>query len=113
MRVRTRLEEEEKGLDRNTAGERKERGRKPLDADTREPEATAGKIDKAPVGEGETGEQSLSPGAVHEEAGERKAAAAKKKAAEKDKPEMHDAGKVKLVKDVFGAEMIEEIKLGE
>jgi len=28
-------------------------------------------------------------------------------------PELHDAGKVKLVKDVFGAEMIEEIKLNE
>jgi DNA polymerase-3 subunit gamma/tau len=27
--------------------------------------------------------------------------------------EMHDAGKVKLVKDVFGAEVVEEIKLGE
>ncbi len=27
--------------------------------------------------------------------------------------DIHDAGKVKLVKDVFGAEMIEEIKLGE
>ena len=30
-----------------------------------------------------------------------------------EQAELHDAGKVRLVKDVFGAEIIEEIKLGE
>ncbi len=62
VRVRTRLEEEEKGLDRDAAGgERKERGRKPFAADTRGPEVTEGKTDQAAAGEEETGEQSRAP----------------------------------------------------
>lgn len=49
-------------------------------------------------------------------AGERESAArAKEGAAVKEKKvtESHEAGKVKLVKDVFGAEMVEEIRLSE
>jgi len=37
----------------------------------------------------------------------------KESAADRANAEIYDAGKVKLVKDVFGAEMIEEIKLNE
>ena len=56
--------------------------------------------------------------AVEKEATETALAARRTAAEVKRKRRMgrrgtHDAGKVKLVKDVFGAEMIEEIKLNE
>ncbi|MEW6555479.1 MAG: DNA polymerase III subunit gamma/tau [Actinomycetota bacterium] len=126
VRVRTRLEKEEKGLEAEpSSGGKGERERKPDVAEAREPErkpatveaeepgAAAAEESRAAAGDAETAERGLGPEIVHEEASERRAAAGKKKAAEKDRADAHDAGKVKLVKDVFGAEMIEEIKLGE
>jgi DNA polymerase III subunit gamma/tau len=113
VRVRTRLEDEEKGLDREAAGgESKEQSHKPYAAETRRPRAGSEEERQATAG-GKEAVAQRGFEAAPEESGGPGAAAEKKKVVEKDKSETHDAGKVKLVKDVFGAEMIEEIKLGE
>ena len=114
VKVRTRLEEEEKGFYREAAiDERKGRARKPFTVDARGLEAAGIEEQHNAAGGDETMVQHQGPDAVLEGADEPKAAAAKKRPVEKEKSVTHDAGKVKLVKDVFGAEMIEEIKLGE
>lgn len=66
----------------------------------------------AGVGGGEGGASRDEDAPPDAQAGEA-APAARRHKGERPAAETHDAGKVKLVKDIFGAEMIEEIKLGE
>lgn len=94
LRVTTRLEEDE-GDEGDTAGdavaEREEYGgEEPGPAD-------GGEDEGEPEAEGGPHEEREEGGQVEEVKA----------------PDLHDTGKVKLVKDIFGAEMIEEINLGE
>jgi DNA polymerase-3 subunit gamma/tau len=63
--------------------------------------------DKVPKAEGGHEEKEKADGLQQEEIEEEKPKSSDMR------PELPDAGKVRLVKDVFGAEVIEEIKLGE
>jgi DNA polymerase-3 subunit gamma/tau len=113
VKIRTRLEEEEKKTPGETAtGTKKERREPPAVMETGpEPAGEERSRDTAGEEAAEPGDPGpfASPGPVHEEL----EAPGEKKAAEIEKAEKQDAGKVKLVKDIFGAEMIEEIKLSE
>lgn len=63
--------------------------------------------DKPPKAAGDQEEKETADGLEREEIEQAKPESSD------ERVELHDAGKVKLVKDVFGAEVIEEIKLGE
>ncbi len=114
--VRTRLEEEARDAGREAAaGEKKEKQKKKHDY---------GEDTSRPAGRKRSRAQAAGGGEKEEEAGQEVAdktardpeapvAAAEAVEAERGRGDMLDAGQVKLVKDVFGAEMIEEIKLGE
>lgn len=112
VKVRTGLEEAEKSTGRGgdtCAGEERRAERRPAKA----PETgQVGKDGGAAAGGAEekarattSGEE---PGPVREVPEE-----LEEKEPDRERAEIHDAGKVKLVKDIFGAEMIEEIKLNE
>lgn len=109
LKVRSGIEEEPRrgsvGKDKGPK-ERKQPRRRTAKANGQEKD---GDPEARPVGQaaGEAGPESA-PGDVPEPPEE-----AKPEPAEKTSTETHDAGKVKLVKDVFGAEIIEEIKLNE
>jgi DNA polymerase-3 subunit gamma/tau len=110
--VRTRLED-----DRGNAGrEREEKRDAEPGAETRG-DPLAGKAEGCePLpDEDEAVVMKESPQAVSGEEREGAGAAQRKegKTAHDVSGETHDAGRIKLVKDVFGAEMIEEIKLNE
>jgi hypothetical protein len=101
VKVRTRLEEEEKSAPREAAGGTvKGRRQEPHSVESAAPEPAGQEKRQDTSGEEEAESEVLeTPG--------------KNKVEEKERSQKHDAGKVKLVKDIFGAEMIEEIKLGE
>ncbi len=105
--VRTGLEEDEKDGPRADAGARRERRAKPSNAEEAGPVPAAEEA-VAPEDEAPGKEAVQEPGPQDETSRERRGREAEKEMAEK-----HDAGKIKLVKDIFGAEIIEEIKLGE
>lgn len=77
------------------------------EAEHEEPKIEPQAEDKLPKAEGGQEEEEKADGLQREEIEEAKPQGSD------EQPGLHDAGKVKLVKDVFGAEVIEEIKLGE
>ena len=97
----------EKDGPRADAGARRERRAKPSNAEEAGPVPAAEEA-VAPEDEAPGKEAVQEPGPQDETSRERRGREAEKEMAEK-----HDAGKIKLVKDIFGAEIIEEIKLGE
>jgi DNA polymerase-3 subunit gamma/tau len=106
--IGTRLEEEGEGESAGTeSGEPP--GRRPKEAAQREvvkPEAVRHEAESGSREEEADIETAASPARERE-------AQDHKGAADSEAGEAYDAGKVKLVKDVFGAEIIEEIKLNE
>ena len=114
VKVRTRLDDGKKGPAREKAGGAKRGAKKePPAAEPAQPETDSTGESEAAYGGEDTGADEVSPDmALGMPCGEPEPSA-KKTAADGESVEMRDAGKIKLVKDVFGAEMIEEIKLGE
>ncbi len=100
VRVRTGLEEEEKG------------GRSEVAAVTGRPGEGMAGPERERADEAEAAPADEEPGKAVEVA-HAETAKPKKTNGGKAGAEIHDAGKVRLVKDVFGAEMIEEIRLNE
>ncbi|MDI6830781.1 MAG: DNA polymerase III subunit gamma/tau [Actinomycetota bacterium] len=130
LKVTTRLEEGSKGVPRPPAGREKEKAAERVE---REREVPAGKA-AAPAeepgtakGSGPEREAAEKRGPAETEEEEEEAPPETAPDRERGEPERtgrrgpyagaaaegHDAGRVKLVKDIFGAEVIEEITLGE
>ena len=114
IKVRTGLEEEQKSGKHKQAGT----GRKTSQAGPPADEPIVPEMDDAgkdmiAPGEEEPGMTEDEPGGESETARSAAKEPEKDNAAGRASTEIYDAGKVKLVKDVFGAEMIEEIKLNE
>lgn len=106
VNIGTRLEEEEEGADTESREPPKRRRKKAAEQEVVEPEAARREAESEPREEEAKSETAAPP--LHEQEPQDDAGAADSAAGE-----TFDAGKVKLVKDVFGAEMIEEIKLNE
>jgi DNA polymerase III subunit gamma/tau len=114
VRVRTIIEEaEEDATLEAQKGAKEGITREPQAVEKPASEPCGEEVKPAEPGEGRPGQWGLDHDATSSAGRDFQEAPEKKVKAGKERADMHDTGKVKLVKDVFGAEMIEEIKMGE